>query len=119
MNRKINSKILDMLSWPVFAVGQSPYRIDPEQPENPPVEVPEETPEQPEETPPTSVPESEPEEPSSSSEVPENVPEKVETPPRRLIQTGQNEWLVWVLAAAGGSFLLLGIHKRRKGKHEA
>ena len=91
----------------------------PEQPENPPVEVPEETPEQPEETPPTSVPESEPEEPSSSSEVPENVPEKVETPPRRLIQTGQNEWLVWVLAAAGGSFLLLGIHKRRKGKHEA
>ena len=34
MNRKINSKILDMLSWPVFAVGQSPYRIDPEQPEN-------------------------------------------------------------------------------------
>lgn len=91
----------------------------PEQPENPPVEVPEETPEQPEETPPTSVPESEPEEPSSSSEVPENVPEKVETPPRRLIQTGQNEWLVWVLAAAGGSFLLLGLHKRRKGKHEA
>ena len=91
----------------------------PEQPENPPVEVPEETPDQPEETPPTSVPESEPEEPSSSSEVPENVPEKVETPPRRLIQTGQNEWLVWVLAAAGGSFLLLGIHKRRKGKHEA
>ena len=91
----------------------------PEQPENPPVEVPEETPEQPEETPPTSVPESEPEEPSSSSEVPENVPKKVETPPRRLIQTGQNEWLVWVLAAAGGSFLLLGIHKRRKDKHEA
>ena len=91
----------------------------PEQPENPPVEVPEETPEQPEETPPTSVPESEPEEPSSSSEVPENVPQKVETPPRRLIQTGQNEWLVWVLAAAGGSFLLLGIHKRRKDKHEA
>ena len=91
----------------------------PEQPENPPVDVPEETPEQPEETPPTSVPESEPEEPSSSSEVPENVPQKVETPPRRLIQTGQNEWLVWVLAAAGGSFLLLGIHKRRKGKHEA
>ena len=34
MNRKINSKILNMLSWPVFAVGQSPYRIDPEQPEN-------------------------------------------------------------------------------------
>ena len=34
MNRKINSKILDRLSWPVFAVGQSPYRIDPEQPEN-------------------------------------------------------------------------------------
>mgnify|MGYP004468035553 CR=1 FL=1 len=91
----------------------------PEQPENPPVEVPEETPEQPEETPPTSVPESEPEEPSSSSEVPENEPEEVKTPPRRLIQTGQNEWLVWVLAAAGGSFLLLGIHKRRKGKHEA
>ncbi len=24
MNRKINSKILNMLSWPVFAVGQSP-----------------------------------------------------------------------------------------------
>ena len=91
----------------------------PEQPENPPVEVPEETPEQPEETPPTSVPESEPEEPSSSSEVPENEPEEVKTPTRRLIQTGQNEWLVWVLAAAGGSFLLLGIHKRRKGKHEA
>ena len=91
----------------------------PEQPENPPVEVPEETPEQPEETPPTSVPESEPEEPSSSSEVPENVPEEVKTPPRRLIQTGQNEWLVWVLAAAGGSLLLLGIHKRRKGKYEA
>ena len=91
----------------------------PEQPENPPVEVPEETPEQPEETPPTSVPESEPEEPSSSSEVPEKVPEEVKTPTRRLIQTGQNEWLVWVLAAAGGSFLLLGIHKRRKGKHEA
>ena len=91
----------------------------PEQPENPPVEVPEETPEQPEETPPTSVPESEPEEPSSSSEVPENKPEEVKTPTRRLIQTGQNEWLVWVLAAAGGSFLLLGIHKRRKGKHEA
>ena len=91
----------------------------PEQPENPPVEVPEETPEQPEETPPTSVPESEPEEPSSSSEVPENEPEEVKTPTRRLIQTGQNEWLVWILAAAGGSFLLLGIHKRRKGKHEA
>ena len=91
----------------------------PEQPENPPVEVPEETPEQPEETPPTSVPESEPEEPSSSSEVPENEPEEVKTPTRRLIQTGQNEWLVWVLAAAGGSFLLLGIHKRRKGKYEA
>ena len=91
----------------------------PEQPENPPVEVPAETPEQPEETPPTSVPESEPEEPSSSSEVPENEPEEVKTPTRRLIQTGQNEWLVRVLAAAGGSFLLLGIHKRRKGKHEA
>ena len=91
----------------------------PEQPENPPVEVPEETPEQPEETPPTSVPESEPEEPSSSSEVPENEPEEVKTPTRRLIQTGQNEWLVWILAAAGGSFLLLGIHKRRKGKYEA
>ena len=91
----------------------------PEQPENPPVEVPAETPEQPEETPPTSVPESEPEEPSSSSEVPENKPEEVKTPTRRLIQTGQNEWLVRVLAAAGGSFLLLGIHKRRKGKHEA
>ncbi len=34
MNRKINSKILNMLSWPVFAVSQSPYRINPEQPEN-------------------------------------------------------------------------------------
>ena len=111
--------LIPLIPWIPDEPATSAPPEQPEQPENPPVEVPEETPEQPEETPPTSVPESEPEEPSSSSEVPENKPEEVKTPTRRLIQTGQNEWLVWVLAAAGGSFLLLGIHKRRKGKHEA
>ena len=111
--------LIPLIPWIPDEPATSAPPEQPEQPENPPVEVPEETPEQPEETPPTSVPESEPEEPSSSSEVPENEPEEVKTPTRRLIQTGQNEWLVWVLAAAGGSFLLLGIHKRRKGKHEA
>lgn len=111
--------LIPLIPWIPDEPATSAPPEQPEQPENPPVEVPEETPEQPEETPPTSVPESEPEEPSSSSEVPENEPEEVKTPTRRLIQTGQNEWLVWVLAAAGGSFLLLGIHKRRKGKYEA